>query len=155
MRILLACLVLGTLLQRLNATWYDADRHFYTYYPESDRYEGLGNALLLLFGYNFHPIEHPTTPEHCFPALWPTYDAYLPHDWYSQTPQHIWVDNLIARLTAQDTSFFCAKYAAPIQASDDIKEMVREGTMLGGSKQLWGAVAVLDYIHRLAWPPSR
>lgn len=140
---------LAGMLQTLNDHFYDSTKGFYLYYPDSDRYEGLGNALMERFGYNVYPINHPKTAEGFYPALFPSYQVNIPGNWYSRTDQHIWVDALLATLLRENPDSFCTRYRPLVLAYDDIKELIVGGEMLGGTHQLWAAVGLQGYISSL------
>ncbi len=134
------------LIRHLNEKFYDLNSGYYTYYIGADRYEGLGNGLLEQFGYNYYEIMHPVTVENFYPTLSPMYETNDAEDWYARTNQQIWVDAFLSTLHRQDLSLFCSKYNGPLQALNDIQEMILAGDMFGGTAQLWGAVGIDSYL---------
>jgi|GEM_PF-5122607 len=137
-------------IQTLNEKFINKERGYYNYYIGSDKYEGVGNALMQKFKFNSYPITQVKTDEGFYPAHFPMFDFKIPGNWYSDTAQHIWVDRFVAIVDKEPVSVFCSKYSAVLSGGDDIAELLQGGRMFGGSKQLWAATGVYFYLDEFA-----
>lgn len=133
-------------IHNLNEKFINKAGGYYNYYIGSTRYEGLGNALIQKFKLNSYAITHVKTGEHFYPAHYPMFDFKIPGNWYSDTAQHVWVDRFVAIVDKESASDFCSKYGKILSSQNDIAELIQDGRMFGGSKQLWSATGVYFYL---------
>jgi hypothetical protein len=130
----------------LNNDFYLPSKGYYAYYLGSDAYEALGNGLIRKFGFDFQKIDDVRTFENFFPAHYPMYGFKIPGNWYSETSQHVWVDSFLAAITHEPVRDFCGRYEYLINTNNDIAELISNGVMFGGKRQLWSATGVYFYL---------
>lgn len=133
-------------ISTLNEKFINSGGGYYNYYIGSSKYEGLGNALIQKFKFNSYPIVQVKTDEDFYPAHYPMFDFKIPGNWYSDTAQHVWVDRFVAMVDKEPVADFCQKYGEILKSTGDIAELIEDGKMFGGAKQLWAATGVYFYL---------
>jgi len=139
-------------IRTLNEKFINPAGGYYNYYIGSTKYEGVGNALIQKFKFNNYSVIQLKTDEGFYPAHYPMFDFKIPGNWYSDTVQHVWVDRLVAIVDKEPIEDFCSKYGAILSGGEDIAELVQDGKMFGGPKQLWAATGVYFYLDEFAAP---
>jgi glycogen debranching enzyme len=154
----------AALKQAINDRLWQPERGHYAYYEGSDRWEGLGTALAVLWGIaddeqaaDIFRTVRPTP--HGLPCLWPPHPLWgpwLPRDEYNYHNATVWpfvqAYWALAAATRGETEVFATELASLTGLAGrapTFHEFYRPGTGRpgGSARQLWSAAGYLAMIH--------